>query len=190
MHRARRDNGEVRYVNSSGYGADSSRKAGAIKREVYVSDEVLDEVARQVNESMILGEKRVAEWPEADETGKQILTFKLASGEQGYFTTTKLGSLSQVERTKDPEGLKKVSSRSPLSARGTRGESVRCCSVRKRREMERPRDREILTQSSFDSTLLKVLLFGSRSKVAGAVTDKPELQSEAHLRFSGRSLAG
>lgn len=102
-----RDNGEVRYVNSSGYGADSSRKAGAIKREVYVSDEVLDEVARQVNESMILGEKRVAEWPEADETGKQILTFKLASGEQGYFTTTKLGSLSQVERTKDPEGLKK-----------------------------------------------------------------------------------
>jgi len=188
LHRARRDNGEVRYVNSSGYGADSSRKAGAIKREVYVSDEVLDEVARQVNESMILGEKRVAEWPEADETGKQILTFKLASGEQGYFTTTKLGSLSQVERTKDPEGLKKVSSRSPWSARGIRGDSVRCCSVRKRREMERPRDREILTQ--FDSNRLKVLLFGSRSKVAGAVTDKPELQSEAHLRFFGRSLAG
>ena len=57
--------------------------------------------------------------------------------------------------------------------------------------LQRPkeeRDREMLTQ--FDSTRLKVLLFGSRSKVAGAVTDKPELQSEAHLRFFGRSLAG
>jgi len=46
-----------------------------------------------------------ANWPPADRVGKQELEIKLG-GEHICFNTTKLGSVLQVQQSKDPDGLR------------------------------------------------------------------------------------
>jgi hypothetical protein len=46
-----------------------------------------------------------ANWPPADRVGKQELEIKL-NGEHICFNTTKLGSVLQVQQSKDPDGLR------------------------------------------------------------------------------------
>jgi hypothetical protein len=44
-------------------------------------------------------------WPQPDRVGKQELEIKMA-GEHICFNTTKLGSVLQVQQSKDPDGLR------------------------------------------------------------------------------------
>jgi protein mago nashi len=46
-----------------------------------------------------------ANWPEADKVGRQELEVVL-NGEHISFSTTKIGSLLDVQDSKDPEGLR------------------------------------------------------------------------------------
>jgi protein mago nashi len=75
-----------------------------IRKEVYVSQTVLDELRRIVEDSEIIQEDD-SNWPEPDEQGRQEL--EIVQGDDHVsFATTKLGSMVQVQSSKDPEGLK------------------------------------------------------------------------------------
>ncbi|KAK9817971.1 hypothetical protein WJX72_005118 [[Myrmecia] bisecta] len=94
-----RPDGLLRYANNSNYKNDTM-----IRKEVHVNPAVLDEVARIITDSDILKEDD-ANWPMADRVGRQEL--EIVMGEEHIsFSTTKLGSLLQVQQSKDPEGLR------------------------------------------------------------------------------------
>merc|ERR1711964_97675 len=94
-----RDNGLLRYANNSKY-----KGAQMIRKEVYVSEHVLEECKRVIQESEILKEDD-ANWPEPDDVGRQELEVVLGNNHIS-FMTTKIGSLIDVEESKDPDGLK------------------------------------------------------------------------------------
>eukprot|EP00889_Picochlorum_renovo_P004179 jgi/Picre1/31209/NNA_006563.t1 len=74
-----RPDGKLRYANNSRYKNDTM-----IRKEVYEDD---------------------SNWPEPDEQGRQEL--EIVQGDDHVsFATTKLGSMVQVQSSKDPEGLK------------------------------------------------------------------------------------
>lgn len=75
-----------------------------IRKEIYVSPAVLNEAKRIVEDAEILKEDD-AEWPEPDRSGRQELELVLGD-EHISFATSKLGSLVQVQGSKDPEGLR------------------------------------------------------------------------------------
>lgn len=75
-----------------------------IRKEVYVSPAVQKELRRIVKDSEIMKEDD-ANWPEPDQDGRQELEVVM-DGEHISFATTKLGSLLQVQSSKDPEGLR------------------------------------------------------------------------------------
>lgn len=92
-------NGKLRYANNSNYKKDTM-----IRKEVYVSRQVLDELSRIVNESCILKEDD-SFWPKPDVVGRQEL--EIVIGNQHIsFATSKIGSLIDVTNSKDEEGLK------------------------------------------------------------------------------------
>ncbi|MEW5316179.1 MAG: hypothetical protein WDW38_007565 [Sanguina aurantia] len=91
--------GRMRYANNSNYKNDD-----IITRQVYVSKAVLEEFKRIVSDSEILKEDD-AEWPAADRIGRQELEV-IMGGEHISFNCTKLGSVLQVQNSKDPEGLR------------------------------------------------------------------------------------
>ena len=71
---------------------------------MYVSETVMKEVKRIVADSQILREDD-REWPEGDKVGSQEL--EIVCGEDhASFTTAKIGSLLDVQSSKDPEGLR------------------------------------------------------------------------------------
>lgn len=71
---------------------------------MYVSPAVQKELRRIVKDSEIMKEDD-ANWPEPDQDGRQELEVVM-DGEHISFATTKLGSLLQVQSSKDPEGLR------------------------------------------------------------------------------------
>lgn len=75
-----------------------------IRKEVYVSPAVLNELKRIVEDSEIIKEDD-KHWPEPDRIGRQELEVVL-NGEHISFATTKIGSLLEVQSSEDPEGLK------------------------------------------------------------------------------------
>ncbi|ETI45490.1 hypothetical protein PPTG_01421 [Phytophthora nicotianae INRA-310] len=94
-----RSNGKLRYANNSNYKKDSM-----IRKEVTVSQSVIDEVKRIISDSEITKEDD-KEWPEPDRVGRQELEVVLGN-DHISFTCAKIGSLLDVQDSKDPEGLR------------------------------------------------------------------------------------
>ena len=104
-------NGKLRYVNNSQYKNDK-----IIRKEMYVSDEVVNEFKRIIMDAEILKYYFIFLiilftreddnlWPKSDKMGKQELEIVLGN-DHIAFETSKLGSLVEVDSSKDPEGLK------------------------------------------------------------------------------------
>eukprot|EP00742_Colponemidia_sp_Colp-10_P000916 GILJ01000994.1.p1 GENE.GILJ01000994.1~~GILJ01000994.1.p1 ORF type:complete len:162 (+),score=24.85 GILJ01000994.1:38-487(+) len=94
-----RPDGRLRYANSSNYKNDT-----IIRKEVYVSDTVLKELKRVIQDSEIIKEDDNL-WPPPDRIGRQELEIVLGN-EHISFTTSKIGSFADVQDSKDPEGLR------------------------------------------------------------------------------------
>ena len=94
-----RPDGKLRYANNSNYKNDK-----LIRKEMYVSPEIVAEVARIVKESEIMKEDD-RDWPEGDRVGSQELEI-VSRDEHCSFATAKIGSLLDVQSSKDPEGLR------------------------------------------------------------------------------------
>jgi protein mago nashi len=94
-----RPDGKLRYANNSNYKKDT-----LIRKEVYVNRAVIDELKRVVNESDIMKEDD-AVWPPQDRTGRQELEIVLGD-EHISFTTAKIGSLIDINNSRDPDGLR------------------------------------------------------------------------------------
>ncbi|CAF1204202.1 unnamed protein product [Adineta ricciae] len=94
-----RPDGKLRYANNSNYKKDT-----LIRKEVYVNRAVIEELKRVVNESDIMKEDD-AVWPPQDRTGRQELEIVLGD-EHISFTTSKIGSLIDINNSRDPDGLR------------------------------------------------------------------------------------
>lgn len=93
------DDGSARYANNSNY-----RSASLIRKEFCVSQAVVAELKRIVVESEIMREDD-AKWPPRNRDGKQELEIRLGS-EHISFELAKIGSLTDVQESDDPEGLR------------------------------------------------------------------------------------
>ncbi|GJQ08865.1 hypothetical protein GpartN1_g656.t1 [Galdieria partita] len=94
-----RPDGKLRYANNSHY-----KKETMIRKEVYVTEAVLKELRRIIEQSDIMKEDD-SKWPEPDKTGRQELEIVLGN-EHISFATTKIGSLLDVQNSEDPNGLR------------------------------------------------------------------------------------
>mmetsp|Transcript_30646 Transcript_30646/g.45361 ORF Transcript_30646/g.45361 Transcript_30646/m.45361 type:complete len:157 (-) Transcript_30646:8-478(-) len=94
-----RPDGLLRYANNSNYKNDVM-----IRKEVFVGDAVLKELERIVTESEIMAEDD-HNWPEKDRVGSQELEI-VSGNSQICFECRKIGALSEVEKSRDPEGLR------------------------------------------------------------------------------------
>ncbi|KAK3279777.1 Protein mago nashi 2 [Cymbomonas tetramitiformis] len=94
-----RPDGKLRYANNSNYKNDS-----LIRKEVFCNETVMAELKRIIEDSEILKEDD-NNWPEADRIGRQELEVVMGK-EHISFTTAKIGSLLDVQSSKDPEGLR------------------------------------------------------------------------------------
>merc|ERR1711935_406820 len=94
-----RPDGKLRYANNSNYKNDTM-----IRKEVFVNEVVLGELKRMVQEAEIMKEDD-NNWPHPDRVGRQELEIVLGD-EHISFTTSKIGSLLDVQESKDPEGLR------------------------------------------------------------------------------------
>ncbi|XP_004306980.1 PREDICTED: protein mago nashi homolog isoform 1 [Fragaria vesca subsp. vesca] len=94
-----RPDGKLRYANNSNYKNDT-----IIRKEVYVTPAVVRECRRIITESEIMKEDD-QNWPEPDRIGRQELEIVMGN-EHISFTTSKIGSLVDVQGSKDPEGLR------------------------------------------------------------------------------------
>ncbi|KAH7727534.1 mago nashi protein [Aphelenchoides avenae] len=94
-----RPDGKLRYANNSNYKNDT-----LIRKEVYVSPIVMEELRRIIDDSEIMKEDD-SNWPEPDRVGRQELEV-LNGDEHVSFTTSKIGCLVDVNASKDPEGLR------------------------------------------------------------------------------------
>ncbi|KHG05888.1 hypothetical protein F383_32301 [Gossypium arboreum] len=94
-----RPDGKLRYANNSNYKNDTM-----IRKEVFLTPAVLKECRRIITESEIMKEDD-NNWPEPDRVGRQELEIVMGN-EHISFTTSKIGSLVDVQSSKDPEGLR------------------------------------------------------------------------------------
>jgi protein mago nashi len=94
-----RPDGKLRYANNSNYKNDIM-----IKKELNISPLALKELKRIIEESEICKEDDKL-WPEPDRVGRQELEIVLGN-EHISFTTSKIGSLVDVQKCQDPEGLR------------------------------------------------------------------------------------
>ncbi|EST05692.1 Mago nashi protein [Kalmanozyma brasiliensis GHG001] len=91
--------GRLRYANNSNYRNDS-----LIRKEMWISPLMVEELRRIVDESEIMQEDD-AKWPKKNSTGRQELEVRLGK-EHISFETAKIGSLVDVQDSDDPEGLR------------------------------------------------------------------------------------
>uniref|UniRef100_A0A8C0SD64 Mago homolog B, exon junction complex subunit n=1 Tax=Canis lupus familiaris TaxID=9615 RepID=A0A8C0SD64_CANLF len=91
--------GKFRYANSSNY-----KNYVMIRKEAYIHKSVMEELKRIIDDSKITKEND-ALWPPSDRVGRQELEI-IIGNEHISFTTSKIGSLIDVNLTKDPEGLR------------------------------------------------------------------------------------
>ncbi|CAF1168115.1 unnamed protein product [Didymodactylos carnosus] len=94
-----RPDGKLRYANNSNYKKDT-----LIRKETYVNRGVIEELKRIVNDSDIMKEDD-AVWPPPDRVGRQELEIVLGE-EHISFTTSKIGSLIDINNSRDPDGLR------------------------------------------------------------------------------------
>lgn len=94
-----RPDGKLRYANNSNYKNDTM-----IRKEVFVNESVVSELKRIIEDSEIMKEDD-KNWPMPDRVGRQEL--EVVSGDEHIsFTTSKIGSLLDVQESNDPEGLR------------------------------------------------------------------------------------
>ncbi|CDR95222.1 mago nashi protein, putative [Babesia bigemina] len=91
--------GKLRYTNNSNY-----RKDSMIKKEAFLTRAVIAEMKRIVLESEITSEDHT-DWPIPDRVGRQELELKI-EGKRYTYSTSKIGSLSDVQNSKDPNGMR------------------------------------------------------------------------------------
>ncbi|CAK7272345.1 hypothetical protein SEPCBS119000_005075 [Sporothrix epigloea] len=89
----------ARYANNSNYRNDS-----LIRKEMYVSSVIVEEIKRIVKLSEITKEDD-AKWPKKNKDGRQELELRIGN-EHISFETAKIGSLVDVTESADPEGLR------------------------------------------------------------------------------------
>ncbi|CAK7217317.1 hypothetical protein SCUCBS95973_003107 [Sporothrix curviconia] len=89
----------ARYANNSNYRNDS-----LIRKEMYVSSVVVEEIKRIIKLSEITKEDD-AKWPKKNKDGRQELELRIGN-EHISFETAKIGSLVDVTESSDPEGLR------------------------------------------------------------------------------------
>mmetsp|Transcript_10042 Transcript_10042/g.11724 ORF Transcript_10042/g.11724 Transcript_10042/m.11724 type:complete len:148 (+) Transcript_10042:122-565(+) len=96
-----RPDGKLRYANNSNYKKDS-----LIRKEVFVSEAIVAEFKKIIEDSEILKEDD-KNWPAPDRVGRQELEI-VVGNEHISFTTSKISSLLDVdgEHCKDPDGLR------------------------------------------------------------------------------------
>eukprot|EP00656_Telonema_subtile_P029194 TRINITY_DN322_c0_g1_i1.p1 TRINITY_DN322_c0_g1~~TRINITY_DN322_c0_g1_i1.p1 ORF type:complete len:198 (-),score=61.30 TRINITY_DN322_c0_g1_i1:313-906(-) len=94
-----RPDGKLRYANNSNYKNDRM-----IRKEMFCNESVLQELKRVVEESEIMKEDDNA-WPRPDRVGRQELEIVIGD-EHISFATSKIGSLLDVQESKDPDGLR------------------------------------------------------------------------------------
>ncbi|KAI7872540.1 hypothetical protein BDF14DRAFT_1877745 [Spinellus fusiger] len=94
-----RSDGLCRYANNSNYRNDE-----LIRKEAYVSPAVIEEIKRIVMESKVMSTDD-SQWPTRNVVGSQELEVRLGN-EHISFETSKLGSLAEVQESKDPDGLR------------------------------------------------------------------------------------
>ncbi|BGP38235.1 hypothetical protein JCM10450v2_002168 [Rhodotorula kratochvilovae] len=80
------------------------RNEGLIRREMHLSQAVLDEFKRIVAESEVVKEDD-ANWPKKNVVGRQELEVMMAPYHIS-FETAKIGSLVDVQNSDDPEGMR------------------------------------------------------------------------------------
>jgi protein mago nashi len=90
--------GRLRYANNSHY-----KHSSMIRKEVFVSPAVVEETRRIILESKIT-KVDDSKWKEPDD-GRQELEIKIGN-EHIAFTCAEIGSLADVQKSADPEGLK------------------------------------------------------------------------------------
>ena len=86
------------------FSSSSNKNDVMIRKEVNVSPAVVLELKRIIEDSEITKEDD-RQWPEADHVGRQELEIKIGN-EHISFTTTKIGSLLDLQESKDPEGMR------------------------------------------------------------------------------------
>ncbi|KAJ3332658.1 hypothetical protein HDU76_013472 [Blyttiomyces sp. JEL0837] len=94
-----RPDGKLRYANNSNYKNDTM-----IRKEVYCGQSLMKELKRIIEDSEVMKEDDNL-WPLPDRVGRQELEIVLGN-EHISFTTAKIGSLIDVQDSKDPEGLR------------------------------------------------------------------------------------
>ena len=94
-----RPDGRLRYANNSNYKNDVM-----IRKEAHVTSAVMKELRKMIEDSEILKEDD-NHWPAPDRIGRQELEV-VCGKEHISFTTSKIGSLADVQASKDPEGLR------------------------------------------------------------------------------------
>ncbi|KAI9018377.1 mago nashi [Hyaloraphidium curvatum] len=94
-----RPDGKLRYANNSNYKNDTM-----IRKEVHVGPAVMEELKRIIQESEIMKEDDKS-WPMPDRVGRQELEIVM-DNEHISFTTSKIGSLVDIQQSQDPEGLR------------------------------------------------------------------------------------
>ncbi|KAG0175027.1 Protein mago nashi 2 [Apophysomyces sp. BC1034] len=94
-----RSDGHCRYANNSNYRNDS-----LIRKEMFISPAVLDELKRIIQDSEVMKEDDT-QWPPKNVVGSQELEVRMGN-EHISFETCKLGSLVEVQDSEDPNGLR------------------------------------------------------------------------------------
>ncbi|KAJ4460458.1 putative Protein mago nashi [Paratrimastix pyriformis] len=94
-----RPDGKLRYANNSHY-----KKETIIRKEVFVTEAVLSELKKIVDDSEIMKEDD-SRFPQPDKGGRQELEI-LMGNVHICFTTAKIGSLLNVQESEDPDALR------------------------------------------------------------------------------------
>ncbi|OWM87836.1 hypothetical protein CDL15_Pgr019420 [Punica granatum] len=89
-----RPDGKLRYANNSNYKNDIM-----IRKEIWLTPAVIRD------ELDLIMKEDDNNWPEPDRVGRQELEIVMGN-EHISFTTSKIGSLVDVQSSKDPEGLR------------------------------------------------------------------------------------
>ncbi|KAJ2891636.1 hypothetical protein GGI21_002424 [Coemansia aciculifera] len=94
------ERGRLSYANDSKYRRDS-----LIEKSLTLSPAMLKEIRRIVEDSEIMSESD-AKWPRRDKVNGRV-QLEIIMGERRInFETAKIGSLSDIVDTQDPEGLR------------------------------------------------------------------------------------
>ena len=91
-------NGRLRYGNNSNYKGD-----GLIRKEVYITPIVLEELQKLIRDSKILSQDD-SKWPKPEEDRKQELEI-IQDNKHISFITSKITSSMEIKKSNDPRGL-------------------------------------------------------------------------------------